>query len=74
MQAHLFDETDTNGFYYVIWRRDGTELAHSTNAPALIRKVEPAPVKSDRVADDPENNVTGPPELRGPPGPSDLPK
>jgi two-component system, OmpR family, sensor kinase len=69
MQARLFDETDTNGFYYVIWRPDGTELAHSTNAPALVRKAEPMPMKSDRVAANPINNVTGPPELRGPPRP-----
>src|SRR4030095_9121233 len=30
----LFDETDTNGFYYVVWRRDGQEMKRSTNAPA----------------------------------------
>ena len=35
-QAALFDESDTNGFYYVVWRRDGQELARSTNAPAGI--------------------------------------
>lgn len=33
-QAGMFDESDTNGFYYIIWRRDGTELARSENAPA----------------------------------------
>lgn len=32
--AGMFDESDTNGFYYVIWRRDGTELVRSSNAPA----------------------------------------
>src|SRR6185503_18748752 len=32
--AALFDETDTNGFYYVIFARDGRELRRSTNAPA----------------------------------------
>ena len=37
-QAALFDESDTNGFYYVVWRRDGEELARSTNAPAGIQK------------------------------------
>jgi len=35
-QAGLFDETDTNGFYYVVWSRDGTILGHSTNAPTNI--------------------------------------
>jgi len=32
-EAALFDETDTNGFYYILWRRDGVMLALSTNAP-----------------------------------------
>jgi two-component system OmpR family sensor kinase len=35
-QAALFDETDPNGFYYLIWTRDGKLLAHSTNAPAEL--------------------------------------
>lgn len=30
----LFDDNDTNGFYYVVWRRDDKELGHSANAPA----------------------------------------
>lgn len=34
--AALFDETDTNGFYFVIWAPDGKELARSTHAPANI--------------------------------------
>jgi two-component system OmpR family sensor kinase len=50
----LFDETDTNGFYYVIWARDGHELKRSTNAPAQIPK-PPA------VAGTPQ-----PPQMRGP--------
>ncbi len=37
-QAALFDESDTNGFYYVVWRRNGEELARSTNAPAGIKQ------------------------------------
>lgn len=35
-QAILFGETDTNGFYYVVWQSDGQELARSTNAPADV--------------------------------------
>jgi heavy metal sensor kinase len=35
-QAALFDETDTNGFYYILWRRDGEEMRRSTNAPAHV--------------------------------------
>lgn len=35
-QAAAFDDTDTNGFYYVIWRRDGQVLARSPNAPADV--------------------------------------
>lgn len=30
----LFDESNTNSFYYVVWSRDGNELVRSTNAPA----------------------------------------
>ena len=33
--AALFDASDPNGFYFII-RRDGTELARSTNAPAVF--------------------------------------
>ena len=68
-QARLFDETDTNGFYFVIWRRDGTELARSTNAPASAGK-ELTPAKDDRTQPDSENAAMGPPEFRhGPPRP-----
>jgi two-component system, OmpR family, sensor kinase len=35
-QSGLFDETDANGFYYVVWSRNGTIIGHSTNAPADI--------------------------------------
>jgi signal transduction histidine kinase len=30
----LFNEADTNGFYFVFWNRDGKVLRQSTNAPA----------------------------------------
>lgn len=36
LQSALFDETDTNGFYYILWSRGGTELARSTNAPPAV--------------------------------------
>jgi len=32
----LFDESETNGFYYAVWFRDGSLLKSSTNAPAEI--------------------------------------
>jgi two-component system, OmpR family, sensor kinase len=32
----LFAGTDSNAFYYVIWRRDGDELSRSSNAPPSI--------------------------------------
>ena len=34
--ARLFDAEDPNGFYFVFWWRDGSEVAHSTNAPELV--------------------------------------
>jgi two-component system OmpR family sensor kinase len=33
----LVDQTSSNEFYYVVWFRDGQELARSTNAPSLSR-------------------------------------
>jgi two-component system, OmpR family, sensor kinase len=71
-QSALFNETDTNGFYFVIWRRDGSELARSTNAPAdagdALRNRLPLP--RSRVREQAVNNVDGPPEIRrGPPAP-----
>ncbi len=33
-QAGMFDETDTNGFFYAIWLRNNQSLARSSNAPA----------------------------------------
>lgn len=35
-QAALFDAEETNGFYFVVWNRDGNVLAQSTNAPSAI--------------------------------------
>ena len=34
--ASLFDETDTNAFYFVIWSRGGTLLKGSTNALSAV--------------------------------------
>jgi two-component system, OmpR family, sensor kinase len=39
-QAGLFDESDPNGFYYVVWNRLGTIVGRSTNAPTDIRVPE----------------------------------
>ena len=34
--ANLFAGSESNSFYYVIWRRGGSELARSTNAPIEV--------------------------------------
>jgi signal transduction histidine kinase len=34
--ADLFDENNPNGFYYVVWSRNGNEMARSTNAPQTV--------------------------------------
>jgi signal transduction histidine kinase len=34
--APLFDESDTNSFYYILWSRDGNQLAGSANLPAAV--------------------------------------
>src|SRR5262249_16463413 len=55
--AEDFDESNTNGFYYVIFGGDGKELARTTNAPARVAMG----VRPPR----PRN----PPPGLGPPGP-----
>ena len=61
-QAALFDQSDTNGYYYVVWRRDGRELARSTNAPAGI-SLPARPPRPDRAAG--EGPHPQPPQMRG---------
>jgi len=34
--AHFFDASDPNGFYFIIRSRDGNEFARSTNAPLVV--------------------------------------
>jgi two-component system OmpR family sensor kinase len=69
-QAGLFDESDTNAFYFVIWRRDGSELARSTNAPADAVDILPHPPRPDllpgqpRPGDEGPNSPNGAPEIR----------
>ncbi len=41
--AAFFDETDSNGFYYVIFGRDGRELRRSTNAPTMVPAADVRP-------------------------------
>lgn len=66
--AGLFDENDTNGFYYVLWSRDGTTLARSANAPAAAPLSRPAPRFRLRSV-----SVNSPPPLRrNPPEPPEL--
>jgi two-component system, OmpR family, sensor kinase len=60
-QGALFDDSDTNGFYYVVWRRDGQELARSSNAPAQI----PMPVRPRRPVAGGEGPHPLAPEMRG---------
>jgi two-component system, OmpR family, sensor kinase len=69
-QARLFDETDTNGFYYVIWR-GGAELARSTNAPTGEQApLNGVPLPTERSRENAVNNVASPSEgRRGPPVP-----
>ncbi len=43
MAANLFDEADTNGFYYLVQARDGHELARSANAPRNLKLSATAP-------------------------------
>lgn len=63
--AGLFDDGDTNGFYFVIWSRDQSELFRSANAAAGIVRppLPPLLLRENRAA----NNL--PPRLRNPPEP-----
>src|SRR6266545_8147950 len=45
--ASLFGESDTNAFYYVIWSRDGNQLAHSANLPSPA----PPPRRTPRLSE-----------------------
>jgi two-component system, OmpR family, sensor kinase len=42
-----FDETDTNGFYFLIWSHDAFLLKRSTNAPAAV----PIPKRQEDILD-----------------------
>ena len=68
--AGLFDENDTNDFYYVLWSRDGTTLTRSANAPADAPLSRPAPDPRFRLR---SVTVNSPPPLRrSPPEPPAL--
>jgi HAMP domain-containing protein len=58
-QAALFDETDTNAFYYVVWSRDRKELARSTNAPADIPIPAAAPIPAGPAGSSPQARARG---------------
>lgn len=60
--AGMFDDNDTNGFYYIIWLRDGNVLARSANAPAdaSLFHIDPAP----RFVKSPLGSVNSPSPLR----------
>jgi heavy metal sensor kinase len=61
-QAALFDDGDTNGFYFVIWSRDNQELARSSNAPA--GSFVDLPPKRDQPVNPNVNPAGGPPPFR----------
>lgn len=47
-EAALFEGSETNAFYYVVWARDGRELSRSATAPPEV--VQPAPVAAPTAA------------------------
>jgi len=59
--ANLFDESNTNGFYYVILTFNGSELARSANAP---EKVSFASGQRFKPRNPPPNNVPNQPGRR----------
>jgi len=63
--APLFDESDTNAFYYVIWSRDGNPLAHSANWPSPVPPPRRAPRLSEPSALPNPRPEPQPPRMRG---------
>lgn len=63
--ATLFDESDTNAFYYVLWSRDGRELARSANLPAEVPPPRRAPSLSEPPAVPSQRPNPQPPRMRG---------
>ena len=52
--AHFFDASDPNGFYFIIRSRDGNELARSTNAPLVVYFSKTGPYGAAIVRPPPE--------------------
>lgn len=55
-KAGLFDESDTNGFYFVVWRRDDKELQHSANFPGNLSMPSRGGINL-RMGDPPQQDV-----------------
>jgi signal transduction histidine kinase len=68
--ANLFDETDTNGFYFVLWARDGNVMSRSANAPAQASLIPPKRSPAEKELANPPNQPPGqrlsPPEPQAP--------
>jgi two-component system OmpR family sensor kinase len=74
--AARFDETDTNGFYYIIKSLDGKELARSANAPLrpIYDSTFPPPPQPNPVVDAPLDAGNSPEAIRlRPPGRPRIP-
>jgi heavy metal sensor kinase len=64
--AHFFDASDPNGFYFIIRSRDGNELARSTNAPVVVYFSPGGPYGSLVTQLPPEKNLDfQPPRMVG---------
>lgn len=63
--ANLFEESDTNAFYYIVWARDGKELAHSTNLPAAVMPPLHAQALPERPLVRSARPEPRPPRMRG---------
>ena len=65
--AAMFDDTDPNGFYYFVIRRDGQDLVRAANVPLLERgALGAAPTMEPRQPGKPSGNQTPPtPQMFG---------
>ena len=66
--ASLFDDSDTNGFYFVVWSRDQSVLSRSANAAADISFLPPPVfhIRDNRSVNNPPPRLRNMPEPQAP--------
>ena len=66
-RSNLFDQSDTNGFYYIVQTPDGTDLLRSANAPAASPFSSRRDIRGPGVSISEEGGLRLAPPRRQPP-------